>query len=219
VKISRLKDPASALTHGIGALLAVAGLAVLVYQGVVHGTVWHVVSFSIFGASLIGLYTASTLYHALDVSPRASLTLRKVDHIMIFFLIAGTYTPFCLLPLRGAWGWSLFGAIWGCAVVGMVVKLFWMSAPRWLYTGFYVLMGWLVVVAAYPLVQRALPVSLVWMLAGGVFYTVGAVFYALKWPDPWPDKFGFHEIWHLFVMAGSLAHFAAVLYLISPKGA
>lgn len=217
MKRAGLKEPASALTHLAGALLAVVGTIVLVYQGVMYGTVWHVVSFAVFGASLILLYTASTLYHALDVSPKANLALRRVDHTMIFLLIAGTYTPFCLLPLRGAWGWSLFGAIWGCAAVGMVVKNFWMSAPRWLYTGFYVLMGWLVIVAIYPLAQRVLPVSLIWLIFGGLSYTVGAVLYATKWPNPWPGKFGFHEIWHLFVMGGSIAHFAAVFYLLAPR--
>lgn len=191
-----------------------AGLVVLVYRSVVQGTAWHVVAYSVFGASLILLYTSSTLYHAVSVSPRVTRALRKLDHMMIFVLIAGTYTPFCLLPLRGVWGWSLLGAVWGCAVIGMTVKLFWMNAPRWLSTGFYVGMGWLVVVAIYPLVQSVTAGGLAWLGAGGLLYTVGAVFYATKWPDPWPGKFGFHEIWHLFVLAGGSAHFVAVLNLL-----
>ncbi len=214
MKLSRWKDPASALTHLVGALLSAGGLALLIYRSVVHGTAWHVVSFTVFGVSLILLYTASTIYHALRLSPRATLALRKADHMMIFVLIAGSYTPFCLLPLRGVWGWSLFGSIWGCALLGMIAKLFWMNAPRWLSTGFYLFMGWLVVVAIYPLARAVTAGSLIWLVTGGVFYTAGAVLYATKWPNPWPGRFGFHEIWHLFVMAGSSAHFAAVLTLV-----
>jgi len=208
------REPASALTHLIGAILSVGALAALIYRGAVSGTAWHVVSFTVFGVSLIVLYTASTLYHGLALSPKAKLAFRRLDHMMIFVLIAGTYTPFCLVPLRGSWGWPLFGVIWGCAVLGMIVKLFWMNAPRWLSLGLYLLMGWLVVVAAYPLSQSVTAASLTWLGVGGLLYTVGAVFYAVKWPSPWPGRFGFHEIWHLFVMAGSAAHFVAVLALV-----
>lgn len=211
---ARLREPASALTHLVGAVLSVVGLVTLVYQATVYGTIWHVVSFSVFGISLILLYTASTLYHSLRVSPKATLTLRRVDHMMIFMLIAGTYTPFCLLPLRGALGWWLFGTVWGCAVLGMSVKIFWMKAPRWLYTGFYILMGWLVVLAIGPFKEQVDPVTLTWLGVGGLLYTIGAVFYVVKWPNPWPGRFGFHEVWHLFVMGGSVAHFAAVSLLV-----
>lgn len=208
----RLKDPASALTHMIGATLSVVGLIYLIYIGALRGP-WHLASFLTFGVSLILLYTASSIYHALNVSPKATLLLRKLDHVMIFVLIAGSYTPFCLLPLRGPWGWSLFGTIWGLAVLGAVTKLFWMNAPRWLSTAFYLLMGWLVMVAVYPMVQSVETPSLILLAVGGLFYTAGAVLYATKWPNPWPGKFGFHEIWHLFVMAGSSAHFASVALL------
>ena len=210
---ARLKDPASALTHFFGALLSIVGLGVLVYRASAAGTVWHLVSFPIFGTGLILLYTASTLYHSLRLPPGPTSVLRKVDHIMIFVLIASTYTPFCLVPLRGPWGWSLFGAVWGLAVAGVVLKLLWIEAPRWLSVGLYLAMGWLVVVAAYPLVKAVPPAGLGWLAAGGAFYTVGAVGYAVKWPRLWPGRFAFHDVWHLFVMAGSLAHFAAVLTL------
>lgn len=206
----RPRDPISALTHLVGALLSVAGLILLVYRGATTGTAWHVVSFSIFGASLILLYTASTLYHWLQVSEEARRVLRRIDHMMIFVLIAGTYTPILLVPLRGAWGWSLFGVIWGLALAGLVLKIFWLEAPRWLNTLLYIGMGWLVVVAAVPLVNRVPPPGLIWLLAGGLFYTAGAVLYALKWPNPFPRVFGFHEIWHLFVMAGSFSHFWSI---------
>lgn len=210
----RLRDPVSALTHGIGALLALVGLPVLVYLAAVRGTVWHLIAFPIFGLSLVALYASSTVYHALRVGPNLLNRLRRLDHMMIFVLIAGTYTPFCLGPLRGPWGWSLLGAVWGCAVGGLVIKLYWMSAPRWLSTLIYLVMGWLVVVAAMPLVRSTTPAVTGALLAGGIAYTVGAVIYATKWPNPSPGRFGFHEIWHLFVMAGSAAHFLAVLLLV-----
>lgn len=210
--MKKLREPASALTHMIGAALSVVGLAYLIYLGVTRGP-WHLASFLTFGISLILLYTASTIYHALKVSEKATLFLRKIDHVMIFVLIAGSYTPFCLLPLRGPWGWSLFGTIWGLALLGAVTKLFWMNAPRWLSTGFYLLMGWLVVIAVYPMVQTVQTPSLILLAVGGLFYTAGAILYATKWPNPWPGRFGFHEIWHLFVMAGSTAHFASVVML------
>lgn len=212
--VHRLKDPASALTHLVGALLSAAGLVALVWRGAHQGTPTHIAAFLVFGISLILLYTASTLYHSLSLSPQATLVMRKVDHMAIFVLIAGSYTPFCLLPLREAGGWPLFWAVWGCALVGMGVKLFWMNAPRWLSTAFYLLMGWLIVAAFRPLVQNLSISSLAWLVTGGLLYTVGAVFYATKWPNPWPGRFGFHEVWHLFVMAGSLAHFIAIYQLI-----
>lgn len=201
------KDPVSGLTHMIGAVLAVPGLAVLVYSAVMYATTWHIVSFSIFGASLILLYTASTIYHSLDVSKHVTEILRRIDHMMIYILIAGTYTPLCLVPLRGPWGWSIFGTILGIAVAGIIMKILWFNAPRWLYTLFYVGMGWLAVIALPPLV-RSMPVGgIAWLLIGGVFYTIGAVIYALKRPNPIPGRFGFHEIFHLFVLAGSASHF------------
>lgn len=196
----------------IGAGLSVLGLGYLIYLGILKGP-WHLASFITFGVSLILLYTASTIYHAVKASSKAVSVLRKVDHVMIFVLIAGSYTPFCLLPLRGPWGWSLFGTIWGLALLGAVTKLFWMHAPRWLSTGFYLLMGWLVMIAVYPMIQSVATPSLILLAIGGLCYTAGAILYATKWPNPWPGRFGFHEIWHLFVMAGSTAHFASVAML------
>ncbi|MEW6032904.1 MAG: hemolysin III family protein [Bacillota bacterium] len=210
---SRLKDPASALTHLLGTLLSAVGLGVLISRAVSAGTVWHLVSFPVFGAGLLLLYAASTLYHSLRLPERPATVLRRVDHIMIFVLIASTYTPFCLVPLRGPWGWSLFGTVWGLAAAGAGLKLLWLGAPRWLSVGFYLAMGWLVVVAAYPLANTVPPAGLAWLATGGLFYTIGAIGYATKWPSLWPGRFGFHDLWHLFVMGGSLCHFAAVLSL------
>lgn len=212
--LRRLREPVSALTHLVGAALSAVGLVLLIRLSIRYGTPYHVVSSAIFGACLILLYLASGFYHALRLPPRGIQRLRRMDHMSIYLLIAGTYTPFCLGPLRGPWGWSLLGAIWGLALLGIAVKAFWMAAPRWLYVSFYVLMGWLVIIAFSPLRQASPPASVAWLVSGGVVYTVGALVYAAKWPDLLPGRFGFHEIWHLFVMGGSISHFLAVWYLI-----
>jgi hemolysin III len=191
----------------IGAILSIPGLIVLVYLAAFHATTWHVVSFAIFGASLILLYTASALYHSLSLSKQLTKIFRRVDHIMIYILIAGTYTPICLVPLRGPWGWSIFGIILGVAVLGITMKIFWMDAPRWLYTLFYIGMGWLAIIAIPPLIRYIPAGGIIWLLIGGAFYTIGAVVYMLKRPNPIPERFGFHEIFHLFVLAGSISHF------------
>lgn len=208
-----MREPGSALTHLAGAVLSLVALGILIHRSVSSGQLWQMVSFPIFGASLLLLYTASTLYHWLRLSPQGLLALRKLDHTMIFLLIAGSYTPFCLGPLWGRLGGTLLVLVWSIAAAGIVLKLFWMSAPRWLSTGVYLGMGWLVVLALPPLVRSLTPASLAWLLTGGLLYTVGAVFYGTKWPDPWPGRFGFHEIWHLFVLGGSVSHFLAVVRL------
>jgi len=205
--VNRIKDPISSLTHLIGALLSIAGLVLLVYYAATGATTWHVVTFTVFGISLILLYSASTVYHTLIVSDKVTRVLRKIDHMMIYILIAGTYTPICLIPLRGAWGWSLFGSIWGIAVIGIVLTGLWLDAPRWLSTTFYAIMGWLVIIAFLPLIKALSAEAMGWLVAGGIIYTIGAVIYGTKWPKINWKFFGFHEIFHLFVMAGSFCHF------------
>ena len=197
----------NAVSHGVGALGSVVALTLMVVYALVRAEIWHVISFGIFGSTLILMYTSSFLYHALKIPDKALLVFRRIDHIMIFMVIAGSYTPLCLVPLRGAWGWSLFGTVWGIAVAGIFLKIFFMGAPRWISTLIYLSMGWLCVVAIYPLVKTLTPMALFWMTAGGLFYSVGAVVYALKKPDPLPGVFGFHEIWHCFVIFGSASHF------------
>lgn len=209
-----LREPVNALTHLFGAVLSLAGLALLLVQAAFRGTAWDLVSVAIFGVSLFLLYLASGLYHGLRLSPRGLAWMRRLDHISIYLLIAGTYTPFCLGPLRTSWGWALLGTIWSLALLGIAVKLLWMDAPRWLYVLFYVLMGWMVVVAFVPLVEATPPLSVAFLLSGGVIYTLGAVIYATKWPKGLPGRFGFHEIWHLFVLGGSVSHFLAVYHLV-----
>lgn len=202
----KVKDPVSGLTHLIGALLSVAALVVLVCVAAREGTPRHVVSFAVFGASLILLYTASTLYHLIPSREKATRALKRVDHMMIYVLIAGTYTPISLVALRGAWGWSLLGSIWGLAVLGVIMKIMWLNAPRWVSTLIYIVMGWLIVIAFPPLL-RSVPLSgIYWLVTGGILYTAGAVIYGIKKPNL-VKGFGFHELFHLFVIAGSYGHF------------
>ena len=197
----------NAVTHGLGVLLSVAAAALLIVFASLRGSAWIIVGVSIFGATLIVLYTASTVYHAVG-GARAKARLKVFDHASIYLLIAGTYTPCVLGPLRGGWGWSLFGVIWGLALAGVVFKVFMVGRFPRLSTVIYVAMGWLVLIAAVPLV-RALPgAALAWLVAGGVAYTAGTVFYhgrRMRYT---------HAIWHLFVLAGSLCHMAAVAALL-----
>lgn len=190
-----------------GSLASIAGLTLMVVVAAVKADAWHVVSFAIFGTTLVFMYTASFLYHGLQLSAKTLAIFRRIDHIMIFMVIAGSYTPLCLVPLRGPWGWSLFGIIWGFAAVGIALKLFWMNLPRWISTVIYLGMGWLCMVVVYPLVQILEPAPLLWLALGGLFYSLGAMVYIFKKPDPFPKVFGFHEIWHIFVLLGSACHF------------
>ena len=213
-----VKDPMSGLTHFIGFCLAIVGLVMLIAASLNPVKVMHVVTFSVFGGGMILLYLASTLYHWLPLSERGTLNLRKFDHSMIYIYIAATYTPICLIALKGGWGWSLFAAIWTMALAGIISKMFWLNAPRWLSTGFYLAMGWLVIIGVYPLVQALQTGALLWLLTGGIMYSIGAIIYAVKRPDPWPNVFGFHEIFHVFVMAGSFCHFWVMYEYITRMG-
>jgi len=203
----RLKDPISGLTHSIGAVLSVVGLSLLLSEAINPLRPWHLITYFVFGFGMTLLYTASTLYHWLPLNPAGTRCLRKLDHMMIFVMIAATYTPICLIPLRGPWGWSLFGSVWGLAALGMFMKLYWFGAPRWFSTLFYAVMGWLVLVGIWPIFQTLQRPALLWLVIGGGFYTIGALIYAFKKPNPWPGWFGFHEIFHILVMLGSFSHF------------
>lgn len=203
----RLREPVNGLTHLFGVIMSVIGLVFLVYYAATTATVWHVVAFSIYGASLILLYTASTLYHLLPLSEKGIKILRKIDHMMIYVLIAGTYTPICLIPLRGIWGYSFLIGIWTIAVVGIVLKFVWHSEPRWLSALNYVLMGGLIIIAIYPLSQTIHINAIIWMIVGGVFYIMGAAIYATKWPKIPLKHFSFHEVFHIFVLLGSFSHY------------
>ncbi len=212
--VKKIKDPVSCLTHLAGAIASVVGLVFLILYAAKEGTPWHIVGFSIFGASLILLYTASAVYHMLDISDRANLILRKVDHMMIFVLIAGTYTPICITALRGGIGWTLLAVIWTAGILGMILKGVWMNAPRWLSTTIYAVMGWMIVLAIFPLAKTIPLQGTLLLILGGLFYTVGALVYGLKWPKINFKYFGFHEVFHIFVLAGSLCHFFMMYYVV-----
>jgi hemolysin III len=208
------REPFSGLSHLGGAILGIAALVVLVT--VARRDAWHVSGFAIYGASLIVLYLASALYHLLPVSEPHIERLRRLDHIAIYALIAGTYTPICLVPLRGGWGWSLFGVVWGLALFGTIVELAWRRAPIWLGLVLYLVMGWLAVIALGPL-HRALPgPALGWLVAGGLVYTAGSIVFALERPRLWPGVFSAHELWHLFVLGGSACHFVLMVRFVAP---
>ena len=208
--------PWSAITHGIGAAL-LGTVLLLLRCAALSLSPWHVVSFLIYGVSMVGLYTASTLYHCRNVSVKGRIALRKYDHASIYFLIAGTYTPICLVVLRtdGAWGWALFGVIWALALAGLVLTLAWITAPRWLTAGIYIFMGWLAVVALVPLLRLLPPAGFFWVLGGGILYTVGGVLYAVKWPGRDNPRFGCHEIFHLFILMGSVFHFMLMYRVVA----
>ncbi|MFL0250407.1 hemolysin III family protein [Clostridium neuense] len=203
----KLKDPVSGLTHLFAALLSVAALTFMVHQSVITGNNVSLVSSIIFGASLIFLYSASASYHLINISKRLTAVLRRIDHMMIFVLIAGTYTPVCLITLSGKTGKMLFIGIWAIAILGILFKAFWFNAPRWLYTLFYIAMGWIIVFAFSPISRSMAVPGIVLMVAGGIVYSLGGIVYALKWPIKNARYFGFHEIFHLFVIAGSMLHF------------
>jgi len=205
------REPVSGLSHLVGALLSVAALAVMLYVAIANRNVWQIVAFSIFGSSMILLYSASAIYHLVNTSVRAIGILRKLDHSMIFVLIAGTYTPICLILLRGIVGYSMLSVIWSCAIIGIVLKMYFMNVPRWLYTGVYLLMGWLALVVIVPLFKVAGIGAVLWLLIGGLFYTLGGVIYAIKKPNIIPHWLGFHEIFHVFTMLGSVSHFIMIL--------
>ena len=203
----RIKEPVNTLTHMLGLIASVWGLILLILLSSRIAGVWHVISFSIFGITLISMYGSSSLYHALDLSLKKMDLLRKIDHIFIFLLIAGTYTPFCLIPLRGGWGWSILGVVWGVAAAGIIIKAGGFQIHRRVSTGIYLVMGWIIIVAVVPMCNRLSPGCLIWLALGGLFYSVGAVIYGRKKPDPWPGFLGFHEIWHFHVLLGSFCHF------------
>lgn len=201
------EEIANAITHGIGAMLAIAALVVLVVLAAMRGTTWHVVSFSIFGSTLVLLYFASTLYHSLTFT-RARGLFHKSDHISIYLLIAGTYTPFCLTALRGWIGWTVFGIVWTCAIIGAVIKAIAIGSKVRLSTILYVMMGWVILIAIKPLYEAMSFSGFAFLVGGGVSYTLGTIFFLRD-----QVKYN-HSVWHVFVLGGSVLHFFAVLSLL-----
>ena len=208
----RIREPVNGVSHLIGLLLAAAGTILLLRLARGPG---QSLAFAIYGATLILLYSASTLYHSLPLSERPLRALRTLDHIEIYFLIAGTYTPVALVTLDGTLGWTILAAVWLIALAGIPFKLFFLDAPVWLSTATYLGMGYLALVAVVPIVRAVSYEGLAWLIAGGIAYTVGAVIYARERPDPFPGRFGHHEIWHLLVLTGSGCHYAFMVYYVA----
>ncbi|MCC8999832.1 MAG: hemolysin III family protein [Candidatus Contendobacter sp.] len=198
----------NSISHLVGAAAALVGLVIVVVVAAQQGDPWKIVSFSIYGATLFLLYTFSTLYHSLQ--GRAKRIFRKLDHLSIYFLIAGTYTPFALVTLRGAWGWTIFGIIWGLVIVGIVLESLPQKGNRIWSVAVYILMGWLILIALKPLLQALPAGGFIGLLLGGIFYTGGLVFYALD-----SRVKHFHGIWHLFVLAGSVSHYLTILFYVA----
>ena len=208
----RIREPVNGASHLVGLLLASAGTVLLLRMA---SGPWQLAAFSVYGATLILLYGASTLYHLLPLSDRPLRALRTLDHIAIYFLIAGTYTPIALITLHSPLGWALLAAVWLIAVAGIPFKLFFLDAPVWISTATYLAMGYLALVAVVPLARVVPLAGLLWLIAGGLSYTIGAVIYSRQRPDPFPGRFGHHEIWHLLVLAGSACHFAFMVYHVA----
>jgi len=204
-----MEEVMNAVTHGIGTLLAVAGLVLLTVFAYLYGDIWHIISFSIYGTTLVLLYLASTLYHSFT-NERLKYIFKILDHSAIYLLIAGTYTPFTLVPLHGVLGWTVFGLVWGFAILGIVLKVFFVGRFRFASTICYIGMGWFIVVAIQPLLAAIGTLGMAWLLIGGLFYTLGSVFYL------WNKIPYNHAIWHLFVLAGSVCHFIAVFFYVLP---
>lgn len=210
----KFRDPVSGLTHLGAAVMAAIGLGIMLWLG--RDNLMKEISLLVYGISVILLFSASATYHLVKASPQVIQRLRKMDHSAIYVLIAGSYTPICLHFFEGFWRWGLLGIIWSMALIGIIVKLFVINAPRWVSAGIYLVMGWLSVMAVQEML-RAMPVgALVWLVLGGLFYTVGAVIYITKKMDFYPGVFGFHEVWHIFVILGSLSHFIVIAVFIAP---
>ncbi len=207
---SNTEEILNVITHGLGFLLSIAALVILIVYASLRGNAWHIVSFTIYGISLATLYLASTLFH---MTRKQTLRnkLNIFDHVAIYFLIAGTYTPFLLVTIRGPWGWSLFGVIWGLAILGLLFKIFFIGKYDYLSAFIYVLMGWLIIIAIKPMNANLPPVAMWWLLGGGIAYTIGVVFYLV-------NKIPYnHAIFHIWVLLGSFAHFFTVFFYVLPS--
>lgn len=212
-----LKDPGSAITHFIGMMMAIFAAVPLLIRALHRPGKIYVCSLAIFIISMILLYAASTIYHSFDVSERVNRILRKIDHMMIFVLIAGSYTPICLLVLKGRQGYILLTLVWGIAIAGILVKAFWITCPKWFSSVLYIGMGWVCVLAFTQIINSLAPAAFGWLLAGGIIYTIGGIIYALKLPifNARHQNFGSHEIFHLFVMGGSFCHFIVMYNFVA----
>jgi hemolysin III len=212
-----MKEPVNTWTHFIAFMAAIVGLVFLIVMS--KGDITKLVTMTIYGLSMILLYGASSIYHWIRTTPQKELLLKKIDHIAIYFLIAGSYTPVFYYGLGGAWRWAMLFSVWSLAVLGMALKLWLIRAPRYVSAGFYVSLGWIALVPFFQLIKHLQVGAIILMAVGGVLYTIGAVIYATKIFDFFPKRFGFHEIFHLFIAAGSIIHFMMILiYIVPMKG-
>jgi hemolysin III len=210
----KLREPVNGLTHAAAALAALAGLVLLLVAG--RDDPFKQVSLLIYGASLVLMLSSSAVYHLVKSRAEVVLLLRKIDHAAIYLLIAGTYTPICFNMFTGFWRWGMLAIIWSLALVGVVTKIFLIHAPRWFTAGVYLGMGWLALVGLGEMLRALPPGALVWLLLGGLAYTLGSVVYITKRLDFFPGVFGFHEVWHIFVILGCLSHYIAILVYVAP---
>ncbi len=212
----KIKDPGSAITHFIGMLLALFAATPLLKKAAQSPGHTHILALTVFVISMVLLYAASTIYHTLDISPTVNKLLRKIDHMMIFILIAGSYTPICAIVLGERIGWMLLALVWGVAIIGIIINALWINCPKWFSSLIYIAMGWLCVLAFRHIIAALPPHAFQWLLAGGIIYTVGGIIYALKLPifNSRHKNFGSHEIFHLFVMGGSFCHYI-VMYVVA----
>lgn len=213
-----IKEPGSAITHFIGMLMAIFAAVPLLIKAAHEPSRIYIISLAIYAASLILLYAASTTYHTFDISAKVNTVLKKIDHMMISVLIAGSYTPVCLIVLKGKTGIILLSIVWAIAIAGILIKAFWVYCPKWVSSVLYIGMGWTCVLAFTQILNNMSPAAFGWLLAGGIIYTVGGVIYALKLPlfNNKHKNFGSHEIFHLFVMGGSACHFIVMYAFLLP---
>lgn len=211
-KFLKMKEPVNTWTHFATFLAGIVGLIFVVVM--TRNDLARLITMTIYGVSVVTLFGASSLYHWIKTTPSRELLLKKLDHVSIYFLIAGSYTPLFYFALSGTWRWAMLGAVWGVAVIGMLLKLWFIGLPRWISTVFYLLLGWIAIVPFIQLAHTLAPGILGLMIGGGVAYTIGAVIYATKCCNFWPRRFGFHEVFHLFVSAGGVTHFIMMLALV-----
>ena len=215
--ITKVKDPGSALTHFIAMILAIIAAIPLLSKAGHDSGHMRISALAIFILSMIGLYAASTIYHTLDISPKINKLLRKIDHMMIFILIAGTYTPVCMIVLGDKTGWTMLTLVWGIATVGIFINALWITCPKWFSSLIYIAMGWVCILAITKILSSMPRAGFMWLLAGGIIYTVGGIIYAMKLPffNSRHRYFGSHEIFHLFVMGGSLCHYVMMYRFVA----
>lgn len=211
--IAKFREPVNAVTHLVAAALSMIGMLFLIFFG--WGSTQKIWMFIIYGLSLVLMFIASGVYHMVNAKESILLKLRKFDHSAIYLLIAGTYTPICLYFFKGFWQTGLIIIVWSFAIIGITIKLFIIKAPRWVTAGVYLIMGWLAIMGVQEIIQRMPPASITWLVLGGLFYTIGAIIYITKRMDFYPGIFGFHEVWHIFVMLGAFCHYIVILRYIA----